>query len=109
MGPEVADSLCTRPRLVETELHAVFPSLETEIKEIKTLGDVNSEEDISRIGGKGIFVKEIEQSLLSGEIDIAVHSMKDMPSVLPDGLVVSSVLRREDPRDVFISKDGRAP
>ena len=95
-------------RLVETELHAVFPSLETEIKEIKTLGDVNSEEDISRIGGKGIFVKEIEQSLLSGEIDIAVHSMKDMPSVLPDGLVVSSVLRREDPRDVFISKDGRA-
>ena len=95
-------------RLVETELHAVFPSLETEIKEIKTSGDVNSEEDISRIGGKGVFVKEIEQGLLSGEIDIAVHSMKDMPSVLPDGLAVSSVLRREDPRDVFISKDGRA-
>ncbi|MXZ13435.1 MAG: hydroxymethylbilane synthase [Candidatus Dadabacteria bacterium] len=94
-------------RLVETELHAAFPSLETEIKEIKTSGDINPEQDISGMGGKGIFVKEIEQSLLSDEIDIAVHSMKDMPSVLPDGLVISSALKREDPRDVFISKDGR--
>lgn len=94
-------------RLVETELHAVFPSLETEITEIKTSGDINFEEDISRIGGKGIFVKEIERSLLSGEIDIAVHSMKDMPSALPDGLVIGSVLKREDSRDVFVSADGR--
>lgn len=93
-------------RLVERELHAAFPSLKTEIKEIKTSGDINSEQNISRIGGKGVFVKEIEQELLSDEIDIAVHSMKDMPSVLPDGLVISSVLKREDPRDVFISKDG---
>ena len=54
------------------------------------MGDINPKEDISRMGGKGVFVKEIEQSLLSGEIDIAVHSMKDMPSVLPDGLVVDS-------------------
>lgn len=92
--------------LVETELRAVFPSLETEITEIKTSGDMNFEEDISRIGGKGVFVKEIEQSLLSGEVDIAVHSMKDMPSVLPDGLVIGSVLKREDPRDVFVSADG---
>ena len=94
-------------RLVETELHAVFPSLETEITEIKTSGDINFEEDISLIGGKGIFVKEIEQSLLSGKIDIAVHSMKDMPSALPGGLVIGSVLKREDPRDVFVSADGR--
>lgn len=95
-------------RLVETELRTVFPSLETEIKEIKTLGDINPKEDISRMGGKGIFVKEIEQSLLSGEIDIAVHSMKDMPSVLPEGLAIGSALKREDPRDVFISRDGDA-
>ena len=93
-------------RLVETELRTAFPSLETGIKEIKTSGDINPEEDISRMGGKGVFVKEIEQSLLSGEIDIAIHSMKDMPSVLPDGLVMSSVLKREDPRDVFISRGG---
>lgn len=94
-------------RLVETELRSAFPSLETEITEIKTSGDINFEEDISRIGGKGIFVKEIEQSLLSGETDIAVHSMKDMPSALPGGLVIGSVLKREDPRDVFVSADGR--
>ena len=99
-------ALC-QTRLVETELRAVFPSLETEITEIKTSGDINLEEDISGIGGKGIFVKEIEQSLLSGEVDIAIHSMKDMPSVLPDGLVIGSVLKREDPRDVFVSADGR--
>ncbi len=95
-------------RLVETELRTAFPSLETEIKEIKTLGDIKPKEDISRMGGKGVFVKEIEQSLLSSEIDIAVHSMKDMPSVLPDGLVIGSALKREDPRDVFISRDGSA-
>ncbi len=94
-------------RLVETELRTAFPSLETEIKEIKTLGDIKFREDISRMGGKGVFVKEIEESLLSGEIDIAVHSMKDMPSVIPDGLVIGSVLKREDSRDVFISRDGR--
>ncbi len=99
-------ALC-QARLVKTELRTVFPSLETEITEIKTSGDINFEEDISRIGGKGIFVKEIEQSLLSGETDIAVHSMKDMPSVLPDGLVIGSMLKREDPRDVFVSADGR--
>ncbi|MCY3624638.1 MAG: hydroxymethylbilane synthase [Candidatus Dadabacteria bacterium] len=99
-------ALC-QARLAETELRAVFPSLETEITEIRTSGDINSEGDISRMGGKGIFVKEIEQSLLSGETDIAVHSMKDMPSVLPDGLIIGSVLKREDPRDVFVSADGR--
>ena len=99
-------ALC-QARLVETELRAVFPSLETEITEIKTSGDINPGEDISKIGGKGIFVKEIEQCLLSGEIDIAIHSMKDMPSLLPKGLVAGSVLKREDPRDVFISRDGR--
>jgi len=99
-------ALC-QARLVETQLRAVFPSLETEITEIRTSGDINPQEEISRIGGKGIFVKEIEQSLLSGETDIAVHSMKDMPSVLPDGLLIGSVLKREDPRDVFISADGR--
>ena len=95
--------------LVETELRAVFPFLETEIKRIKTSGDINSEKNISSsAGGKGLFVKEIEQGLLSREIDIAVHSMKDMPSALPAGLIIGSALRREDPRDVFVSRDGRA-
>ncbi len=92
-------------RLVETHLQAVFPSLKTQIIEIKTSGDLYQEQNISQIGGKGVFVKEIEQSLINGETDIAVHSMKDMPSDLPDGLIIGAVLKRDDPRDSFVSRD----
>ncbi len=92
-------------RLVETQLRAVLPRLKTQVIEIKTSGDLNQEQNISRVGGKGVFVKEIEQSLIKGETDIAVHSMKDMPSALPDGLIVGAVLKRDDPRDSFVSRD----
>ncbi|MBS0235069.1 MAG: hydroxymethylbilane synthase [Proteobacteria bacterium] len=70
---------------------------------IKTTGDRVLDRPLSEIGGKGLFTKEIEEALLSGEIDIAVHSMKDMQTVLPDRLVIGAVLPREDPRDAFIS------
>jgi len=70
---------------------------------IKTTGDRVLDRPLSEIGGKGLFTKEIEEALLSGEIDVAVHSMKDMQTVLPDGLVIGAVLPREDPRDAFIS------
>ena len=96
-------------RLVEKRLLDAFASLETRIERIRTTGDMNPLGDLSRMGGKGVFVKEIEEALLSGRIDVAVHSMKDLPSVLPPGLAAGSALRREDPRDVFVSKDGRAP
>ena len=96
-------------RLVEKRLLDAFTSLETRIELIRTTGDMNPLGDLSRMGGKGVFVKEIEEALLSGRIDVAVHSMKDLPSVLPPGLAAGSALRREDPRDVFVSKDGRAP
>ena len=73
-----------------------------EIVIIKTSGDRLSEASLSEIGGKRLFVKEIEDALLSGDVDIAVHSSKDMPAVLPEGLEVGAVLPREDPRDAVI-------
>lgn len=77
---------------------------EFEVKEIVTKGDRILDVQLSKVGGKGLFVKEIEQALYDKEIDFAVHSMKDMPAVLPEGLVIGCIPKREDPRDAFISK-----
>ncbi len=74
----------------------------TEIVVIKTSGDRLAEAPLAEIGGKRLFVKEIEDALLAGEVDLAVHSSKDLPVVLPDGLVVGAVLPREDPRDAVV-------
>ncbi|CTQ33726.1 hydroxymethylbilane synthase [Jannaschia rubra] len=77
-----------------------------EVVVIKTTGDRVQDRSLSEIGGKGLFTREIEDALLSGEIDIAVHSMKDMPTLQPDGLLIDAYLPREDPRDAFITLDG---
>jgi hydroxymethylbilane synthase len=74
-----------------------------EVRAIKTSGDRIQDRPLSEAGGKGLFTKEIEEALLAGDIDIAVHSMKDMPTVLPDGLTIACLLPREDVRDAFIS------
>ena len=74
------------------------------IKIIQTTGDIVQDRPLSEIGGKGLFTVEIEEALLSGSIDIAVHSMKDMPTSLPEGLEISTVLPREDVRDSFVSR-----
>jgi hydroxymethylbilane synthase len=79
-----------------------------ELKPIVTRGDRILDVTLSKVGGKGLFVKEIEQALLDGEIDFAVHSMKDMPFELPEGLTIGAVPRREDPRDCLISRTVRA-
>ena len=73
------------------------------IRIIKTSGDIIQDRPLSEVGGKGLFTKEIEEALLANEIDLAVHSMKDVPTVLPDGLFISTILKREDVRDAFIS------
>lgn len=78
-----------------------------EQKKIVTRGDRILDVTLSKVGGKGLFVKEIELALLNGEIDLAVHSMKDMPFETPEGLVIGAVPQREDPRDCLISRDSR--
>lgn len=74
-----------------------------EITRIKTTGDVILDVPLSKVGGKGLFVKEIEEALLSNRVDLAVHSMKDVPTDLPAGLEISCITKREDPRDAFLS------
>jgi hydroxymethylbilane synthase len=92
---------------VKSQIEAQNPSLKVELLKIKTTGDKILDVPLAQVGGKGLFVKEIEESLLRGESDLAVHSMKDMPTMLPDGLHIGAILIREDPRDAFITKDGK--
>jgi hydroxymethylbilane synthase len=75
-----------------------------EVRTIRTTGDTIRDRPLSEVGGKGLFTKEIEEALAAGDVDVAVHSAKDMPTVLPPGLFIAAVLPREDPRDVFISR-----
>lgn len=90
---------------ISEELKKTFPGLEVNLKEIKTKGDHITDVALSKIGGKGLFTKEIEDALLNKEIDLAVHSLKDLPTKLPEGLKIGAVLNRENPSDVLISRD----
>jgi hydroxymethylbilane synthase len=92
---------------VRTALQERFPGTSVELQPIKTQGDKILDVPLAKIGGKGLFVKEIEAALQDGRVDIAVHSMKDMPADLPEGLAVGAVPERENPADVLISRDGR--
>ncbi len=83
------------------------PDLRVAIVPIKTTGDKMQDVSLAKIGGKGVFIKEIEEALLRGEVDLAVHSLKDVPSEIPGGLEIGIVPEREDPRDVLVSRDGR--
>ncbi len=94
-------------RHVASRIADANPGIVIDILIIKTQGDKILDAPLSKIGGKGLFTKEIEDALLEGVVDLAVHSMKDVPTELPEGLHVKAILEREDSRDVFISKDGR--
>jgi hydroxymethylbilane synthase len=91
---------------VKASLTRHFPDLQVDVVAIKTKGDKILDVPLAKIGGKGLFVKEIEEALLQKKIDLAVHSMKDLPGELPAGLVLGAIPLREDPRDVFISRAG---
>jgi len=82
--------------------------VDTELHIIKTRGDLFLDRPLHQVSGRGIFVKEIDERMLSGDIDIAVHSMKDLPSSRPDALTIAAVLRRDSPYDVLASNDGQS-
>ena len=87
-------------------IKAAFPEMKVEILGLSTEGDRNRSVSLAKLGGKGVFVKELELALQSGEADFAVHSMKDVPAVLPDGLALVAMCERADPRDALISRRG---
>ncbi len=92
---------------VKSALNEKFPGQPVELVTIKTKGDKILDVPLAKVGGKGLFVKEIEQALLDHRIDIAVHSMKDMPGEIPDGLCIGAIPQREEAADVLISKSAR--
>ncbi len=90
-------------RHVQSELRRVYPELPVTILGMTTAGDRNLGSSLAKIGGKGLFVKELEDALAEGRADIAVHSMKDVPMHLPEGFVLAAMLERADPRDAFVA------
>lgn len=93
---------------VKAELEKHFPEINLEVKIIKTTGDKLLDVALAKIGDKGLFTKQIETALLSGEIDLAVHSLKDLQTLQPEGLCIAAVSKRETPNDVLISKKYRS-
>lgn len=97
----------TQARFVQSELERMVPSVEIRIEIITTSGDVKTE-PLAVIGGKGVFTKELEDALLSRRIDLAVHSLKDLPTIVPDGLTIAAICKREDPRDALVLSQTRS-
>lgn len=107
VGSRDSELALTQTHYVIGELQKSFPDIRFTVRHIKTEGDKILDVALAKIGGKGFFVKEIENALLDREIDFAVHSMKDVPTAVPDGLTIAAVTEREDPRDCYIAKDGK--
>ncbi|PAB60783.1 hydroxymethylbilane synthase [Anaeromicrobium sediminis] len=105
VGSRCSELALKQTHIVIGVLKEHFPEYEYEIVEIKTIGDKILDKTLDKIGGKGLFVKEIESALLNKEIDLAVHSMKDVPTVMVEGLKIGAITKREDVRDVFIGKN----
>lgn len=106
IGSRSSKLAMAQTQYVRDRLKKFYPKWDFEIKTIKTMGDKIPDVSLNKIGDKGLFTKEIEEALLRREVDLAVHSMKDLPTELPQGLKIAAVTEREDPRDVLVSKEG---
>ncbi|MFN2501222.1 MAG: hydroxymethylbilane synthase [Pyrinomonadaceae bacterium] len=104
IGSRGSDLALWQSNTVRSQLETLFPTASFEIKIISTTGDELQEVALSKIGDKGLFTRHIETALLRGEIDFAVHSLKDLQTVQPDGLIIGAVCEREKPNDVLISR-----
>ena len=93
---------------IQSRLQALYPKCDVQILGMTTTGDQILDSPLSRIGGKGLFVKELEMALADGSADLAVHSMKDVPMNLPEGFLMAATGEREDPRDAFVSNNFKA-
>ena len=96
----------TQSEWVKAEIERHWPGCRVELRVIRTTGDKILDVPLAKVGGKGLFVKELEDALLDGSADLAVHSIKDVPAILPQGLEIGAIPKREDPRDVLISRNG---
>lgn len=107
IGTRKSDLALWQARFVQRLLEEAHPGMEVELVTMDTEGDKRLEVPLSSVAGKGFFTAEIEERLYGGEIDIAVHSLKDLPTVLPEGLGIGAYCERGDARDAFLGKDGR--
>ena len=109
IGTRVSRLALVQTELVKKAVSERFPDIKCETVAIRTKGDIIRNKPISELGGSGVFAGEVERALLSGEIDIAVHSAKDLPTLLANGLEVRCVLKRADPRDIILFRKGTDP
>lgn len=106
LGTRASKLAMTQSQWVADELQKHHRDLKIELVLITTQGDKIIDKPLTEVGGKGLFLKEIEEALIKGEVDFAVHSLKDVPAQIPEELVIASIPKRVDPRDVLISKSG---
>ncbi|MBI2423933.1 MAG: hydroxymethylbilane synthase [Candidatus Hydrogenedentes bacterium] len=106
-GSRGSDLALTQTKWVVAQLQAAAPGLEVELEIIKTKGDIIRDVPLAKIGGKGLFTKELEVALLEKRIDFAVHSLKDLPTELPAGLAIGAIPPRECPQDALLTRDGK--
>lgn len=109
VGTRPSQLALAQAALIKSQLEALVPDLVAELVPIRTSGDRMTTASLAQVGGKGLFIRELEQALSAGTIDIAVHSMKDLPALLPKLYQIAAVTTRENPRDALISRDREHP